>query len=1563
MDPSQPLGRLQTIVEQVDARVILTSSLHQELGKQMCDGATVVMVNEAFFVGHGDLGEGFTFPHTRSEAPMYVQFTSGSTGKPKGVVISFASYSSGAIPRAAKVGYHPGSRCLDFPSYAFDVSIDCILCTLSTGGCVCVPSEDDRLNNLGGAITTLQANMVHVTPSVARLLDPKVIKSIEVLGLGGEYVSPGDIEAWSSTCKLAIAYGPSECTVGCTINDTVSTSCTGIGKGVGGVTWIVDPDNDSQLLPVGDVGELLIEGPIVGDGYLSQPEKTAELFIEDPIWLTSGHSSYPGRSGRLYKTGDLVRYDPESGVINFVGRKDQQVKLRGQRVELGEVEYGLKSSLPSSMTAVADVIKFGGKGEATLVAFLADADGPRTRTNQDVDIQPLSPQIQKVIQETEQYMAQTLPRFMIPSAWILVGSLPMLVSGKIDRKKLREVGSGMTLRQIQQLKSRSKQITSVESLEAENKLRQAWKQVLSNGVEISRDDSFFHVGGDSLRAMHLVAAARGVGLSLTVADIFSRPVLTDMALAAKPFEQNEVSEIPAFSLLGPLKVEDVRSAAAKQCDISSDAIEDLYPCTPLQEGIMALSAKVSDAYVAQRVVHVADRSVAIALFRAFQTAADDASIMRTRIAQVPGAGLLQVVINPQWTSQYRTHTSLEAYLELDQKDSMGLGTDLVRYAVISNHDTEGAQFVLTIHHALYDGWSMPLIVERANQAYREQALAKAAPFKSFIKFLAQIDRQACDRFWTEHLDGELQLQFPNLPYRNYQTRADSLLERYVPFSQNTTGHTIATLVRATWALVAATQIASDDVVFGETLTGRNAAIVGAEQIEGPMITTVPFRVRINRALSSSQYLQLVHNEAIKRIPYEHAGLQNIRRLSSYAREACELRTGLVLHPKVDDGAESKSTSGPADGFIPANEAEAAREALNFNTYALMLVVTVDSNGFLIMASFDSNCVSAGTMNHVLEDFEVVFSHISSSTEVKLSDIRSTVVTRSGLITPPRTDYGDAGLSKTVLHPQRKDVTYTPKSMSATSSVATSPVDGPNPKLHILLRIWSRILGVPESDIQPDSEFFDFGDSISAMKVVAEARMENLQLSVAQIFNHRQLDDIANVATWIEEKTARAQPSATKFKRFSALDEDMTAALVSEGIASHLADPNWKVDDVYPARPLQAIAVDGTVKLPRYSVRYEVVYFNHHLNLGRLQKSSQALVDANEILRTVFIKHGGRTLGVVLNNLVVSCDVHDIDGDLKDYVRNFCNVDVMRKHSLGSPFVALHYVRCSDHQSALLFKISHAQYDEICLPNMLHQLSALYEDKPAEPQGAPFSSFVKHVLQNNMAQSIPYWKKLLDRSQMTQVKPNIPLHSRKAISIFKTFDISARSRSTTVATLPTAAWALCLANTLCLDDVVFGEVVSGRNVDLPGCGSINGPCWQYIPVRVQLRKGMTFYELLQGVQDQHIASSCFEGIGLDEIRTNCTEWPDSVDWFGSVVHQDVEHVTELPFESASSEMETIYPHLENLREVKCQCFLSGQSMTIEIVTYESWRIFGQTLLENFTQALTGLISTPHSPLSN
>lgn len=1663
-DPSQPEGRLRTIVEQTGARHILTSTSQESLGVKIAPQATLVVVPGPSL----DTDDSSTaLPIVDPDLNLYIQFTSGSTGKPKGVLVTHTNYTSGALPRADLVGYQPHSRVLDFASYAFDVCIDCMLCTLANGGCLCIPSEAERVNDLSGAIRRMRVNMAHMTPSVARVLDSDILPSLEVLGLGGEAISNGDAARWSQKTKVVNAYGPSECTVGCTINNQVGRDGkeqVTIGKGVGGTMWIVEPEDHNRLVPLGIVGELLVEGPIVGPGYLGDPEKTAAVFIDDPEFLTAGYPGYAGRKGRLYKTGDLVKYDTDGSII-FVGRGDQQVKLRGQRIELAEIEHHMRDKLPPGARVAVEVIKPGGaSGEPTLVAFVSE-HAALVHDLSDL-LGAFSPTVQSCLASMDKALSEYLPMYMVPAAYLPLKSMPLLVSAKTNRKMLREFGASLSRKDIASFAAATVQRRE-PSTDMERQLARIWGDVLGPDLEVSATDNFFTLGGDSLRAMKLVAAARTQRISLSVADIFGYPVLEKMAELAKPISAESDMTVEPFSLLG----QEWTAASAQQdtaalCDLVPKQVEDVYPCSPLQEGLMALSAKVTEAYVAQRVIKMPDLEAAQRLTKAFEVASRSCPILRTRIVQVVGKGLMQVVVKDDFACPVIEGQNLNDFLARDRQDQVQLGKPLVRYAIVV--EEKANHFVLTMHHALYDGWSMPLVVERVNRAYQSLTTERPAGFNAYIRYLCNMDREASVSYWKERLEGASGAQFPTLPYQGYQQQADSLLEHYVAIERRLGGTTVATAIRGAWGLLVASYMASGDVVFGETLTGRNAPIPGIEEMEGPMIATIPVRVQVDLDLTVGEYLQEIHEQSIRGIPHEHFGLQHIRRLSPDAREACELRTGLVLHPSADGAAPEPAADRPADALVPANDEEAAQEALKFNTYALMLVCSLDPKGFLIMASFDGNTVASPQMQRMLSQLGSLVQQFCEAPAKRLGDLQilddkdllelsrlsrssgptlkrsprfsDLQVTDAWIVDPANHNrlaplgavgelvvhcLGDHQLER-IEPPQwledvpveavyrtgqlakyASDDSITLVERPSARATTAQPTAGraarvaaSTAKQRKLGQAWSRILGVPEEEIGLDDSFFLLGgDSIGAMKLVSEARAEGYELSVAQVFKNRTLYDMASVLTATPAAaTAAEEEKAPPLPPFSLLDpawvEAQTAG-VAAALRPLLARPDdWTIRDAYPTRPLQKVAVNGTVRLPRYSARYELLHLEGAVDEARLAAACRALVARHEILRTVFVEAGGRCLGVVLDALVpdVAEYVLAAHQDVAAFARQLCDVDVQAPMPHGSAFVKFFLVRQEEQSPSqqqqpqpqeqkqparrcLVLRISHAQYDEICLVGLLRELGALYDGAATTLAPAvPFSAFVHHTLRRAGPQSEPYWRELLRGAPgLSVLRPDIPLASRVPAAVEATYSIAARPRDVTVATLPTAAWALCLARRLGYDgdgsgarDVVFGEVVSGRNTDLPAGGdAVMGPTWQYVPVRVRLAAGASGMDLLEAVQHQHVASARHEGLGLAEIVARCTDWgtadtdadADAV-WFDSVVHQDVYHVETMTVGPARCRTETVYPHYEPLREWKIQAFVKGDEMTLEIVTFGEWIDYAKGLLEDLGSALEALVNRPH-----
>lgn len=202
------------------------------------------------------------------------------------------------------------------------------------GGVVCIPSEDERLNTITEAMNAMKVNWAVLTPSFVGFIDPVDVPGLKTLVLAGEAMSESHVATWSKI-NLVNGYGPSECSVCAVANSSVTagTSPTNIGKPVGVHAWIVDRYNHDTLVPIGCVGELLLQGPSLARGYHNDPDKTAVSFVTAPPWAKN-------QRWLCYKTGDLVRQCIDGSFV-FVGRKDTQVKVHGQRVELGEIEAHL----------------------------------------------------------------------------------------------------------------------------------------------------------------------------------------------------------------------------------------------------------------------------------------------------------------------------------------------------------------------------------------------------------------------------------------------------------------------------------------------------------------------------------------------------------------------------------------------------------------------------------------------------------------------------------------------------------------------------------------------------------------------------------------------------------------------------------------------------------------------------------------------------------------------------------------------------------------------------------------------------------------------------------------------------------------------------------------------------------------------------------------------------------------------------------------------------------------------------------------------------------------------
>ncbi|HCF30316.1 MAG TPA: non-ribosomal peptide synthetase, partial [Cyanobacteria bacterium UBA11049] len=484
----------------------------------------------------------------------YVIYTSGSTGQPKGVLVQHRGLCNLAQAQIQTFDLKPDHRILQFASLSFDASIFEIVMALGVGATLYLVPEEARL---GEALSSYlrQHSITHATlpPAVLKTLSPAELPALQTLISAGEACSPEIVVRWA-TRRLFNAYGLTETTVWSTVAEVKDSSDLSIGGAIAN-TQIYVLDANLQLVPIGIPGELYIGGVGLARGYLNRPNLTAERFIPNPFlrsgewqvasgeWqVVTAESPNLTTYSLLYKTGDLVRYLPD-GNLEFLGRRDRQVKIRGYRIELGEIE-----SLLSQHPEIEEAIVVAPKDELEnhrLVAYivfnpksrhLLYAGEPVHRSGFKIP-NPKS-------NDLRLFLKEKLPDYMIPSAFVVLPSLPLNPSGKVDRSALSALSINNQHRSF---------IAPRTATEAT--LTTLWANLL-NLEQVGIQDNFFELGGDSLLAIRLLEQVnQQFEQNLPLSNLFLAPTVEQFAPAIaknSQLSQSEDSSLP-WSPLVPLQ--------------------------------------------------------------------------------------------------------------------------------------------------------------------------------------------------------------------------------------------------------------------------------------------------------------------------------------------------------------------------------------------------------------------------------------------------------------------------------------------------------------------------------------------------------------------------------------------------------------------------------------------------------------------------------------------------------------------------------------------------------------------------------------------------------------------------------------------------------------------------------------------------------------------------------------------------------------------------------------------------------------------------------------------------
>ncbi|KAE8378091.1 hypothetical protein BDV26DRAFT_292570 [Aspergillus bertholletiae] len=879
LDPSQPRDRLVSILTACHATVVLAgqTDLQETLYSTCSELGIVVTSIESLSEHDKSADESSEWEHPPSSSLAYVLFTSGSTGTPKGVMVEHRNLV--AFMKAGE-GNADGtwtSTRLQLAAYSFDASIGDIFSNLYRGGRLALVQRNKMLSNLNHWLEEMLITHLALTPTIGDLIIAHLPPRLQTLMFGGEPFHYSFLGQAPTEARIWNTCGPTETVVdvACCMLQKDNTDVP-IGRPFGQCQiYILRRGSNDAAVPPNAIGEICVSGPQVARGYLGRPDLTSLGFVTDPF----------RPSQRMYRTGDLGRLN-HRGMLEHLGRADGQIKLRGLRVETGEVEVTIKQSSSSIAQVSVSVDHLKGYDRDALIAWIVPEAG------QDAQGIELSWR-----EEILPGCRRRLIPYMIPEVWIMLPHLPLTISGKLNGGTLsswvERVATGGTCEGLHVIAApwKTRDMTKrLPTSPAERLIVAACANVLGTVLhDVSLSSTFISLGGNSLLAMRLLSALRQEGMNCSLRDLLGPMTLGDVAKAMSPSSTPEKQTTKAFY------GEDSWERIVSGYSIAVDMVEAIYPCTPQQEGLIQSSLHGDkSAYFATIKVNLGSRTNISMFHAAWKRLVFGCDMLRTAFvssAEIQHStayetNILQVVLN-QSAEEVRRVASLDISDIAFQFGIVPLSVGINQRAV-----NQPLELQLKIHHALYDEAFLSRILAELSTLYEalemgnpQAPLPPSRPFSAFVESLCNDSFEASKAFWKDYLHEVVPATWP-IASGIRRTREANGQDIEMTVSKSWTGDTVslgqklqatpASIVRAALALSLAQYSQTDDVMFGEVSSGR----LDHDQFTlGPCLATHPVRIQIDR--KSSPWIPKLVTQALESYlattPYQHCGLANIHR--------------------------------------------------------------------------------------------------------------------------------------------------------------------------------------------------------------------------------------------------------------------------------------------------------------------------------------------------------------------------------------------------------------------------------------------------------------------------------------------------------------------------------------------------------------------------------------------------------------------------------------------------------------------------------------------------------------
>lgn len=718
LSPRIPGDRLDSMLEECTPKwAIVTGDLKESFSSLAVSKSVRVLSLSSEMRGNAEVD--FVPVEMEGDDLCYIFFTSGSTGKPKGIAGRLRGIDHFIRWQKETCGLGPESRVSQLMSPMFDAFLRDMFAALCSGGTICIPPDHDIL--LDGArlarwLDEQRITMTHMVPSVFRLMllhrDPAVrLQHLENVILAGEPLLPADVKAWYEVVgkqggRLINMYGTSETTMAkfayVIQEEDQFRSSIPVGKPIKGAKALV-LDEEGRVCPPGLVGEIYIRTPYRSLGYYQRPELTREVFVPNPF----GKGNDP--LDVVHKTGDLGRV-LEDGNFEVIGRRDNQIKIRGQRVELGEIEAALSEC--AGVAQVAVVAKEIGNGEKRLVAWMVAKSGAQPDTS-----------------ELRASLKKRLLEYMVPTGWGLLEKLPLTSNGKVDREALQQMEPKMGGWTRGSREARNP---------AEEMLCGIWEEVL-NVRPIGVQDNFFELGGHSLLATQVISRIQAAfSVELPIQAVFEAPTVLAMAQRIE-----QVQAAGAGSRIPPIRhIKHEGTAPLSYAQQRLWFIDQLEP-----------NQATYNIPVAVRITGPLDVT---ALQKTVQEIVNRHETLRTRFESVSGqpqqiieehAAIelqsfdLSVMGLQEREAEAQRLVFAEAYTPFD------LGAAPLLRVRMLKLDAEEHVLAMTMHHIVSDAWSVSILIREVSELYRAFIAGRPSPLPELP--IQYSDYSAWQREWLK----------------------------------------------------------------------------------------------------------------------------------------------------------------------------------------------------------------------------------------------------------------------------------------------------------------------------------------------------------------------------------------------------------------------------------------------------------------------------------------------------------------------------------------------------------------------------------------------------------------------------------------------------------------------------------------------------------------------------------------------------------------------------------------------------------------------------------------------